>query len=84
MELESYSNNNCNFIGSFRNISSSSVAVTGCLTNPGDKIHITLFSDINTASGIYELNYEGHVTALENPYKYAKGKCMFLNHKVNA
>jgi len=69
MLLEPYSNSPCNFIGELKN-QPSSLAVTGCLTNPGDKMHITLLSDLNTKHYLYEVDYEGHVTAQENPFKY--------------
>ena len=72
MILEPYSNSACNFIGELKYIHGT-VAVTGCLNKPGDKMHITVLSDLNTQSSIYELNYNGHVTALENPFKYQTG-----------
>lgn len=33
-------------------------------------MHITLLSDLNTKHYLYEVDYEGHVTAEENPFKY--------------
>ncbi len=72
MVLEPYSESPCNFIGHLKN-SPSSVAVTGCLDAPEDKVHITLLSHLNTVSSMYEMDYEGHVTAEENPFKYQKG-----------
>ena len=72
MVLEPYSETPCNFIGQLKN-SPSSLAVTGCMNNPDDKMHITLLSDLNTNSAIYELDYDGHVTALENPLNNQKG-----------
>jgi len=70
MVLEPYSNSPCNFIGKLSNDPSSSVAVTGCLNQPGDKMHITLLSGIQSRSLIYSLDFDGQVTALENPTKY--------------
>ena len=72
MVLEPYSESPCNFIGQLEN-QPSSVAVTGCMTNPGDKMHITLLSDLNTKSAMYSMDFDGHVTAHENPFKYQKG-----------
>ena len=72
MDLEPYSNSPCNFIGKLKS-TASSLAVTGCLNGPGDKMYITLLSDFNTKSAIYELDYDGHLTAQENPLKYQKG-----------
>jgi hypothetical protein len=43
------------------------------MTNPGDKMHITLLSDLNTKSAMYSMDFDGHVTAHENPFKYQKG-----------
>ena len=73
MVLEPYSNSPCNFIGKLSNDPSSSVAVTGCLNQPGDKMHITLLSGIQSRSLIYSLDFDGQVTALENPTKYQTG-----------
>merc|ERR1712018_518742 len=47
MVLEPYSKSPCNFIGYLKSQPDSSVAVTGCLANPEDKMHITLLSDLN-------------------------------------
>ena len=71
--LEPYSKSPCNFLGKLKNSEGSVVAVTGCLTNPEDKLHITLFSPLNTKSAMYEMDFYGHTTALENPFKYQKG-----------
>lgn len=69
MVLEPYSNSPCKFIGELKN-TPSSLAVTGCLNKPGDKMHITLLSHLNTRSAIYELDYYGNAIAQENPFKY--------------
>merc|ERR1712018_384537 len=71
MVLEPYSESPCNFIGQLKN-HPSSLAVTGCLNTPEDKMHITLLSHLNTRSAVYEMDYDGHVTAEENPFKYQK------------
>ena len=73
MVLQPYSSSACNFIGELKNVPDSSVAVTGCLDKPGDKMHITLISSIEAKSSIYELDFDGQVTALENPQKYQEG-----------
>ena len=73
MVLEPYSNSPCNFIGKLKT-HQGSTAVTGCLNNPGDKMHITLLSDLNTKSVAYELDFDGRLTALENPFKYQKSE----------
>merc|ERR1711936_118922 len=68
MVLEPYSESPCNFIGSLKNVDSS-LAVTGCMNKAGDKMHITLLSDVNTRATTYELGFDGQVTAQENPFK---------------
>jgi len=86
MVLESYSNSPCNFIGQLKNVPSS-LAVTGCMDNPGDKMHITLLSDLNTRATTYELDYEGQVTAQENPFKSQterSGKYPLKNREGNS
>ena len=70
--LEPYSESPCNFIGKLKG-HLSTTAVTGCLNNPGDKMHISLLSDLNTKSAMYELDFNGRLTALENPFKYQTG-----------
>ena len=73
MVLQPYSSSACNFIGELKNVPDSSVAVTGCLVKPGDKMHITMISPIEAKSSIFELDFDGQVTALENPQKYQEG-----------
>ena len=72
MVLEPYSESPCNFIGHLKDVPST-LAVTGCINKPGDKMHITLLSEVNTASAMYELDFDGQVSALENPFKHQKG-----------
>ena len=73
MVLEPYSRSPCNFIGHLKNVPDSSVAVTGCLEKPGDKMHITMIAPIEAKSSIFELDFDGQVTALENPQKHQTG-----------
>ena len=77
MVLDPFSNGACNFVGTLKNIPSS-VAVTGCLENPGDKMHITLFSEFNRNSPMYEVDYDGNVSVLENPFQYQTGFVFFI------
>ena len=76
MALEPFSTSPCNFIGELKNVPESSVAVTGCLSKPGDKMHITILSDIDLDSAMFEMDFNGRVTALENPQKHHTG----INH----
>ena len=73
MILEPFSESPCNFIGELKSEPGSSVGVTGCLENPEDKMYITLLSDDNSLSYAYIMDYEGKVTADENPFKNQKG-----------
>ena len=82
MVLEPYSSSPCNFIGELKNVPDSSVAVTGCLERPGDKMHITMIAPIEAKSSIFELDFDGQVTALENPQKYQQGvNTLFIFHQ---
>ena len=76
MVLEPYRNGPCNFIGKLKS-HQGSTAVTGCLNKPGDKMHITLLSELNTKSAAYEMDFDGHLKAIENPFQYQKGKFTF-------
>lgn len=71
MLLEPYSDSPCNFIGELEN-NPSSVAVTGCLEKSGDKMAITLLTDLTSKSHMYELDFDGNVDILENPFKDQK------------
>ena len=70
--LEPYSNSPCNFIGQLAN-HPSSAAVTGCLSSTLDKMFITLLTDFNSNSHIYELDFFGNVDILENPLDDQQG-----------
>ena len=72
MILEPYSEYPCNFIGKLKNVPSS-LAVTGCLNEPGDRMDITLLTPFETDSATFELDYAGKVTAGENPFEYQTG-----------
>ena len=76
--LEPYSKSPCNFIGTLKD-HPSTAAVTGCLNKPEDKMHITLLSDLNTKSAMYEMDFNGRLKALENPFKYQKGSFLHTN-----
>ena len=46
-KMRKYSKEGCNYLGRLRNDHYSSVAVTGCVTKPGDKMEVTLLSQHN-------------------------------------
>jgi len=83
MILEPFSESSCNFIGELKSEPGSSVGVTGCLENPDDKMYITLLSDDNSLSYAYIMDYDGKVTADENPFKNQKGPSGLFSHDVS-
>ena len=58
----------CNYIGRLRS-HPSSVAVTGCMEKPGDRMEITLFSEYNRNSMMYAVDFSGNTQVIENPFK---------------
>ena len=65
----------CNYIGRMKNDASSSVAVTGCLNKPGDKMEVTLLSK-NARNKMFMVDFEGNAEPLENPFEQG-GICIF-------
>ena len=49
------------------------------MNSPGDKMHITLLSELNQNSPMYEMDYDGYVTDLASPFQHQKG-FDFLNY----
>merc|ERR1712223_2116343 len=58
----------CNYIGRLRNDPTSSLAVTGCLNKPGDKMEITLISK-NNKNMLFSVDFEGNAENLKIPYE---------------
>ena len=58
----------CNYIGRLKS-HPSSVAVTGCMDKPGDRMEITLFSEYNRNSMMYSVDFSGNTQIIENPFK---------------
>ena len=56
----------CNYIGHIQNSVSSSVAVTGCMKKPGDKIEITMISE-HSGTRLFSIDYDGNVEEREAP-----------------
>ena len=56
----------CNYLGYIQNSVPSSVAVTGCMKNPGDKIQITMISQ-HSATRLFSIDYDGNVEEREIP-----------------
>ena len=65
--LHESSTNNCNYLGNLRNTPFSSVAVTGCLNKPEDKMEITLISNRNQHS-IFTVDMHGKTQSLASPF----------------
>ena len=61
----------CNYIGHLKNYDSS-VAVTGCMEKPGDRMEITLLSEHNPNSMMYTVDFFGNTQVVENPFKYGR------------
>ena len=56
----------CNYLGHIQNSLSSSVAVTGCMRKPGDKIDITMISP-HSGLKMYSVDFFGNAEAIEIP-----------------
>ena len=61
----------CNYIGHLKNYDSS-IAVTGCLDKPGDRMDVTLLSEHNPNSMMYSVDFYGNTQIIENPFKYGR------------
>ena len=59
--------NSCNYLGNLRNSAFSSVAVTGCLNKPEDKMEITLISNRNQHR-IFTVDMDGKTQSLVLPF----------------
>ena len=67
----------CNYLGRLRNNPSSSVAVTGCLNKPGDKIEVTLISEHNI-NKMFSVDFNGNAEVIKNPFEEGgKNNCKF-------
>ena len=59
----------CNYLGRLRNNPSSSIAVTGCMNKPGDRIDITLISEHNT-NKMFTVDFFGKTEIVKNPFEH--------------
>ena len=57
----------CNYIGRLRGDSTSSVAVTGCLNKPEDRMQVTLISKNNVNKTFY-VDSQGNAEVIKNPF----------------
>ena len=67
-KLQDLSVEECNYLGNLRNTPSSSVAVTGCLKNPEDKMEITLISD-HSHNKMFAVDAAGNTLRLSSPFE---------------
>jgi len=56
----------CRYIGRLQNSPSSSVAVTGCLNKPDDKMEVTMISDRNFYN-MFSVDFSGNTEVIKNP-----------------
>ena len=73
LELSQYkfqeaSQDGCNYLGRLRNDVASSVAVTGCLYNPGDVMEITLISK-NNVNKMFAVDFYGNAEIIKSPFE---------------
>ena len=66
----------CNYIGHLRSSPSSSVAVTGCLNKPGDRMEVTMISD-NNINKMFSVDFYGTAKIIQNPFE-GEGKTTVL------
>merc|ERR1712223_1666049 len=58
----------CNYIGKLRGDSSSSVAVTGCLNKPEDRLQVTMLSK-QKANGMFFVDSFGNAEGVRSPFQ---------------
>ena len=58
----------CNYLGRLCNEPASSVAVTGCLNQPGDLMDITLISR-NNMNKMFSVDFFGNAKQIANPFE---------------
>lgn len=58
----------CNYIGRLRNDPASSVAVTGCLNKPEDKMEVTIISS-NSRNQMFEVDFNGNAQVIHSPFQ---------------
>jgi len=73
----------CNYIGHLRNSPSSSVAVTGCINKPGDRMEMTIISEHNT-NKMFTVDFNGNAEIIKNPFEEgATSRALLFNRKFN-
>jgi len=67
-KLNELSTGGCNYLGRLRNDAQSSVAVTGCIDNPGDEMEVTLLSG-NNINKMFLVDFNGNAEIINNPFE---------------
>ena len=67
-KFQEVSEDGCNYLGNLRNDVASSVAVTGCMNNPGDVMKITLISK-NNVNKMFAVDFHGNAEIIKNPFE---------------
>ena len=57
----------CSYIGRLQNNPSSSVAATGCLNKPGDRMELTVISN-NNINKMFAVDFQGNTEVIKNPF----------------
>ena len=70
----------CRYIGRLQNSPSSSVAVTGCLNKPDDKMEVTMISDRNFYN-MFSVDFSGNTEVIKNPLG-KEGYLYFKHHET--
>ena len=70
----------CRYIGRLQNSPSSSVAVTGCLNKPEDKMEVTMISDHNIYK-MFSVDFSGNTEVIKNPLG-KEGYPYFKHHEM--
>ena len=83
LELNHYKHNEkssigCNYIGTLRNDPTSSVAVSGCLNKPGDKMEVTMISDYSK-NQMFMIDFNGNAEVIHNPFAIGGTMIVFIH-----
>lgn len=87
LELNHYKHNEkssigCNYIGTLRNDPTSSVAVSGCLNKPGDKMEVTMISDYSK-NQMFMIDFNGNAEVIHNPFAIGGTMIVLVDQKVS-
>ena len=72
----------CNYLGHLRNSPSSSVAVTGCLNKPGDKMDVTLISEHNI-NKMFSVDFFGNAEVIKSAFEKGGKQILMFRKRIN-